>query len=73
MCLLQVNHSVDAPAIRAEDDNVWEWLAKPKKPLQPFKDPQATFHPKVTPPRPGTSSAARCEILYCHAQRPVCM
>ncbi len=42
-----VNHNVEAPAIRAQDDSVWEWLAKPKQKPEPYKDPQATFKPKV--------------------------
>ena len=44
---MQVNRNVDAPAIRAEDDNVWEWLAKPRKKPAEIKDPQATFKPAI--------------------------
>ena len=53
-----INHDVDAPPIREENSNVWEWLAKPKKKQQPYKDPQVTFHPAINP-------TSKHKVLYC--------
>ncbi len=42
-----INHDVDAPPIREENSDVWEWLAKPRKKPAEIKDPQATFKPAI--------------------------
>ncbi len=46
-----VNHSVDVAALRPDAENVWDWLAKPKKKKEPYRDPNVTFKPSVNTSR----------------------
>lgn len=49
-----VNKSVDVPPLRGKDEDVWEWLAKPRKEPKPIKDPEATFRPNIKRTAPGS-------------------
>lgn len=68
-----VNKSIEVPPFRGKGETVWEWLNKPRKDMEPFKDPEATFKPKVNVKKgqeePSADAAEVYDRLYANALR----